>query len=66
MIDLAIQPKPRVAIETHGCKLNQADSGGLATEFADAGFDVVGEDTPVDVLRAEQLHRNSRGRLEGP
>ena len=50
MIDLAIQPKPRVAIETHGCKLNQADSGGLATEFADAGFDVVGEDTPVDVF----------------
>ena len=49
MIDLALQTKPRVAIETHGCKLNQADSGSLATEFADAGFDVVGEDTPVDV-----------------
>ena len=40
---------PRVAIETHGCKLNQADSGGLATEFAQAGFEVVDEDTPVDV-----------------
>ena len=49
MIDLALQTKPRVAIETHGCKLNQADSGSLATEFADAGFEVVGEDTPVDV-----------------
>ena len=34
MIDLALQTKPRVAIETHGCKLNQADSGSLATEFA--------------------------------
>lgn len=49
MIDLTLQPKPRVAIETHGCKLNQADSGGLATEFAEAGFEVVGEDTGVDV-----------------
>ena len=49
MIDLELQPMPRVAIETHGCKLNQADSGGLATEFAQAGFEVVGEDTPVDV-----------------
>ena len=49
MIDLELQPMPRVAIETHGCKLNQADSGGLATEFAQAGFEVVGEDTLVDV-----------------
>ncbi len=49
MIDIELQPKPRVAIETHGCKLNQADSGGLATEFAQAGFEVVGEDTSVDV-----------------
>ena len=49
MIDIELQSKPRVAIETHGCKLNQADSGSLATEFADAGFEVVGEDTPVDV-----------------
>ena len=49
MIDIELQSKPRVAIETHGCKLNQSDSGSLATEFADAGFKVVGEDTPVDV-----------------
>ena len=49
MLDIELHPKPRVAIETHGCKLNQADSGGLATEFAQAGFEVVGEDTPVDV-----------------
>ncbi len=26
-----------VAIETHGCKLNQADSAVLAQEFARAG-----------------------------
>ena len=49
MIALELETRPRVAIETHGCKLNQADSGGLASEFADAGFEVVGEDTPVDV-----------------
>jgi threonylcarbamoyladenosine tRNA methylthiotransferase MtaB len=49
MTDLAVQTKPRVAIETHGCKLNQADSGTLATEFASAGFEVVGENTPADV-----------------
>ena len=49
MIDLKLQPKPRVAIETHGCKLNQADSGGLSTEFAQAGFEVVGEAASVDV-----------------
>jgi threonylcarbamoyladenosine tRNA methylthiotransferase MtaB len=49
MIDLELQPMPRVAIETHGCKLNQADSSGLATEFAQAGFQVVDEDTPVDI-----------------
>ena len=49
MLEFEIQSKPRVAIETHGCKLNQADSGGLANEFAEAGFEVVREDTPVDV-----------------
>ena len=49
MLDIELQPKPRVAIETHGCKLNQADSGGLATEFAQAGFEVVGEAASVDV-----------------
>ena len=49
MVDLILEPRPRVAIETHGCKLNQSDSGGLASEFAEAGFEVVGEDAPVDV-----------------
>ncbi len=49
MLDIELQPKPRVAIETHGCKLNQADSGGLATEFAEAGYEVVGDAASVDV-----------------
>ena len=49
MTDLTAQPKPRVAIETHGCKLNQADSGTLVAEFAAAGFEVVADDTSVDV-----------------
>ena len=29
---------PLVFIETHGCKLNQADSMNLAKEFTDYGF----------------------------
>ena len=37
------------AIETHGCKLNQADSLVLAREFAEAGLTQVGEDRPADV-----------------
>ena len=32
---------PTVAIETHGCKLNQADSWELAAEFAESGFRIV-------------------------
>jgi threonylcarbamoyladenosine tRNA methylthiotransferase MtaB len=38
-----------VAIETHGCKLNQADSGTLFTQFADAGYRVVPSSEPADV-----------------
>lgn len=49
MIDLELQSRPRVVIETHGCKLNQADSGGLASAFAEAGFELVGEDASADV-----------------
>ena len=41
--------KPRVAIETHGCKLNQADTSVLASDFLQAGFRLAGEDEPVDV-----------------
>ena len=66
MLDIELQPKPRVAIETHGCKLNQADSGGLATEFAQAGFEVVGEAASVDVYVVNSCTVTPRGRLEGP
>ncbi len=40
---------PTVAIETHGCKLNQADSLSLASSFANAGFRVVDDDETPDV-----------------
>ena len=39
-----------VAIETHGCKLNQADSSLLAREFAKAGYRLVATDEPTDVF----------------
>ncbi|MBI2935862.1 MAG: tRNA (N(6)-L-threonylcarbamoyladenosine(37)-C(2))-methylthiotransferase MtaB, partial [Chloroflexi bacterium] len=38
-----------VAIETHGCKLNLADSEVLARRFALAGFRVVGPDEEADI-----------------
>ena len=41
--------KPTLAIETHGCKLNQADSLVLSTAFSDAGFIVVPVNHPSDV-----------------
>lgn len=40
---------PSVAIETHGCKLNQSDSTSLAWEFLRAGYKVVTTDDPADV-----------------
>ena len=40
---------PAVAIETHGCKLNQADSNLLAWRFAEAGCRLVATDEPSDV-----------------
>ena len=45
----ATEHAPTVAIETHGCKLNQADSTVLASEFIDAGFRLVSEEEPADV-----------------
>ena len=39
-----------VAIHTHGCKLNQADSQTLARRFREAGYDVVGPSAPADVV----------------
>lgn len=40
---------PTVAIETHGCKLNQADSWELAAEFVESGFRIVELGQPADV-----------------
>tara|TARA_Y100000590_G_scaffold379187_1_gene446686 strand:+ start:12277 stop:13569 length:1293 start_codon:yes stop_codon:yes gene_type:complete len=39
----------KVSIETHGCKLNQADSGKLALEFLEAGFKLVENGSPTDI-----------------
>lgn len=39
----------RVAFETHGCKLNQADTLKLSEEFYKAGFEIVKETQPFDV-----------------
>ena len=41
--------RPAVAIETHGCKLNQADSVVMAGRFIDAGYRVAAPGEPVDV-----------------
>ena len=38
-----------VAIETHGCKLNLADSELLAAQFARLGYTVVEAGQPADV-----------------
>ncbi len=43
------QLENKVSIETHGCKLNQADSGKLALEFIQAGFKLVENGTPADI-----------------
>ncbi len=40
---------PKVAIETHGCKLNQADTSALASEFLEAGFTLASDGDVVDV-----------------
>ena len=39
-----------VAIETHGCKLNQADSAALAQEFARAGYVLVDSRRDADII----------------
>ena len=39
-----------VAIETHGCKLNQADSAVLAREFAQAGYRLVDANADADII----------------
>ena len=40
---------PTVAIETHGCKLNQADTSVLASDFLRAGFALASDGGDVDV-----------------
>ncbi len=49
MITSGTEPVPTVALETHGCKLNQADSSVLAAEFVAAGFRLVDSHEPADV-----------------
>ena len=39
-----------VAIQTHGCKLNQADSALLAREFAEAGYRLVDQTRDADII----------------
>ena len=39
-----------MAIETHGCKLNQADSATLAQEFARAGYRLVDRRDDADII----------------
>ena len=40
---------PTVAIQTHGCKLNQADSNQLARQFIQAGYQLVDSMAKADV-----------------
>ncbi|MBI4199443.1 MAG: tRNA (N(6)-L-threonylcarbamoyladenosine(37)-C(2))-methylthiotransferase MtaB [Chloroflexi bacterium] len=46
---MATATRPTISIETHGCKLNQADSQELARRFAQAGYRVVPEADGPDV-----------------
>ena len=45
----ALTDCPRVAIATHGCKLNQADSSVLARQFQDAGCQIVATAAAADI-----------------
>ena len=44
------QHSPKVAIHTHGCKLNQADSQVLARQFQEAGFTMVRSAAQADIV----------------
>ncbi len=46
---MATDHNPAVYIETHGCKLNQADSQALALRFAQAGYRLVDAPGHADV-----------------
>ena len=43
-----VAPKT-VYLETHGCKLNQADTQVLAREFVEAGYALASQEEPADV-----------------
>ena len=71
-------PKPTVAIITHGCKLNQADSSVLAADFLEAGYRLVDQHETADVYvvntctvthvadrKARQALRSARRRNPG-
>ena len=40
---------PSVTIDTHGCKLNQADSQTIEREFSRAGYFIAKKNAPVDI-----------------
>ena len=42
--------RPTVAIHTHGCKLNQADSQAMARQFRDAGYRLVELSSNPDII----------------
>ena len=44
------RPAGKVAIHTHGCKLNQADSSVLARQFRSAGYEVVTSVADADIF----------------
>ena len=44
------QTRCTVAINTHGCKLNQADSQQLARQFQEAGFGLIQSSAQADVV----------------
>ena len=46
---MAVPPRSTVYIETHGCKLNQADSQELARRFTEEGYRIVAEGQSTDV-----------------
>ncbi len=48
--DARVAEAGTVAIETHGCKLNQADSAALAQEFARAGYRLVDQRRDADII----------------
>ncbi len=50
LLDGAVTLRRTVAIHTHGCKLNQADSQTLAREFREAGYLVVDPSEAADIV----------------